>query len=123
MLRFAAVGCLNTLLTLAVIGALMHWGGADYRAANAAGYVAGVVNSFVWNKLWVFRTGGGRSETLREAVRFLVACAAAYAVQYAALCLLVERLGAGEYPAQLAGMAVYTAVNYLMNRLVTFRIR
>ncbi len=51
--RYAVVGVINTLLTLIVIlvfKGILHF---NPWISNAAGYVAGFINSFVMNKMWV----------------------------------------------------------------------
>lgn len=53
-LRFALIGLGNTAVTFAVFNlclALLHMPAA---AANVVGWVAGFVNSFVWNRSWTF---------------------------------------------------------------------
>jgi putative flippase GtrA len=70
-LRFAIVGCLNTLADAALYLLLTRWLAffALYPAfAKALSYSAGVVNSFYWNKNWTFSSrpvhGCGRATFL-----------------------------------------------------------
>ena len=118
-LKFLGVGVMNTALSLIVIYALM-WAGVGYRVANVAGYVAGVINSFLWNKHWVFRS---RGDMVREAVRFGLCFAVCYAIQYLLLILMAERWMWNAYLAQLIAMGAYTVCNFVLNRLFTFRQR
>ncbi len=90
-----------------------------YTAANLLSYIAGIINSFVWNKLWVFRAKEGN--VLREAILFLFVFAVSYGVQYGVLHLLVEYYGINPNWAQLPAMVVYTVVNYVLNRVFTFK--
>lgn len=70
IVRYGAVGILNTLVTIATYFLLRRVGvGPDM--ANFLSYLAGILNSYVFNRLWVFRSRENRY--LREgAVFFLV---------------------------------------------------
>lgn len=56
--KYACVGVLNTLVTLCVIYVCKALLGVNPLVSNAIGYVCGVINSFLWNKNWVFKTSG-----------------------------------------------------------------
>lgn len=99
--------------------------------SNAIGYVAGVINSFLWNKTWVFRSKNGY---LREAVKFFIGFLVCYGVQFLTVWLLsyqspladfeIVLLGfvlSGYGIATLIGNVVYTVVNFVYNRAVTFK--
>ena len=58
-------------------------------------YVAGVVQTFFFNKSWSFRFGGLRARTF---ARYCVAYALGYVANFLALLFLVDRLG---YPHQI----------------------
>ncbi len=115
--KFGAVGVTNTAVTYLVYVGLRALGAGVY-GANLAGYVAGVVNSFVWSRRWVFRRADGRVG--RQVVWFVVGFAVCYGFQWLALRGLLAA-GVGEYVAQLLAMCVYTGLNFLFNRLFTFR--
>lgn len=117
MAKFVVVGLMNTAVTYVVYIALRALG-VDIYAANLAGYVAGVVNSFVWSRRWVFGRRGGR--LWRQALLFLVGFGLCYGVQWLALRAMLAG-GVGEYVAQLLAMCVYTGLNFLFNRCLTFR--
>lgn len=127
--KYAIVGCFNTLITLGVIYVCKsHLGVNDY-VSNALGYAAGLINSFIWNKRWVFRSRGGAR---REMALFLIGFAVCYALQFLVVWLLNQSafgdtlydLGffviSGYGIATLAGNVVYTLANFAYNRLVTF---
>ena len=54
-LKFISVGVLNTAISLIVIYLLMGIG-VNYKISNFAGYILGLINSFIFNKLWIFKT-------------------------------------------------------------------
>ena len=93
--------------------------GCNYLWSNVAGYVASIINNFVWSKYWVFSARQGRF--MQEIPLFLLAFGCAYATQFLFLLLMVEGIGINEYLGQFLGLFVYGAVNFLMNKKITFR--
>ena len=116
LVRFLLVGGLNTGLGLGVIYGLM-WAGADYRAANATGFAVGCAVSFVLNKSWTFRHGGGWRSSLG---RWLAVVALGYGLNLLVVVALHEGLGVNAYASQLGGMVAYTAVTFLGGRYFAF---
>ena len=57
LLKYGVIGVSNTLITLVVFYVINTLMGLDYAVANTLGYILGLINSFVWNRTWVFRTG------------------------------------------------------------------
>lgn len=131
--RYCLVGVLNTLVTLGVIFVCKSILDINPYVANAAGYVAGVTNSFLWNRAWVFHSHGAMTG---EALRFLIGFGICYTLQLGLVWLLSHgAFGSAEFPvlglwtisgygiATLAGNVLYTICNFAYNRLVTFRSR
>ncbi|WP_300814187.1 GtrA family protein [uncultured Bacteroides sp.] len=118
--RFVVIGTLNALITAATIGLAMGVLGIHYLASNVAAYVLAQTNNFLWCKYWIFPTDK-KSSIWRQMLLFLIAFGLAYGAQFLFLIALVELLGCNEYLAQFLGLFVYGAVNFLMNKKVTFR--
>lgn len=129
--KYALVGVSNSLVTLVTIFVCKSALGVNPYVSNAIGYVLGLVNSFVWNKLWVFHS---HRRAHVEAAKFLGGFAVCYGLQLLTVWALVQltplggflaRIGtvavSGYGVATIIGMAVYTVLNFLFNRLVTFR--
>lgn len=116
LFRFLTVGVVNTLITLAVIYLLMHLG-ADYRVANAVGYLAGFIISFVLNRNWTFTHEG---HWLASFARWIVVAAVSYCGNLATVVMLHRWLGVDTRLAQLGGMPVYTALSYAGSRYFAF---
>ena len=114
--RFAIVGLLNTGITLAIIYGLTALS-VSYMLANAIGYVAGFINSFFMNRSWTFASRGA---VVKEAAFFVLVFLISYAVQFVALLVQTEWLLVPVWIAQATSMVVYTAVNFVLNKIVTF---
>ncbi len=93
--------------------------GINYVWSNVAGYAAALINNFFWSKYWIFTSKAG--SFWREIPLFLIAFACAYGAQFLALLFMVELLSVNEYLAQFIGLFVYGAVNFIMNKKVTFQ--
>ena len=129
-IKYCMVGVLNTLVCLCTIFVCKSLLGVNPYIANAIGYCAGVLNSFLWNRSWVFRSHGRYS---REAIRFMTGCGLCYLAQLAVVFTLNQsHFGDYEFDfrffvlsgygiATLLGNVVYTLCNYVYNRLVVFR--
>lgn len=131
LLRYGMVGVMNTLLTLAIIFVLKGLLGCNEWLSNAIGYTAGFLNSFLWNKLWVFKSS---KNFFRESLMFALGFLVCYSIQalvtwglyeLTPLKTLIYHLFSftfsGYSIATLLGMVVYTIANFIYNRCVTFR--
>ncbi len=131
LVKYGVVGALNTIVTLVVIFLCKSMLNINPYVANAIGYVAGVINSFIWNRAWVFKAGDGSIS--RQAMKFLVGFAVCYLLQFGVVWVLNQstfgdiRLNlagfilSGYGIATIIGMIVYTLSNFLFNRVVTFK--
>jgi putative flippase GtrA len=119
-IRFGLVGVLNTGLTLAVIFALMKVLRVHYALSNVIGYLLGFLNSFVLNKKWTFRSKGNVG---LEGMLFVAVFGACYLIQLGTLVFMKETMGIKADYAQLLAMPAYTGLNFILNKLITFKNR
>ena len=140
IVKFTAVGIVNTAITLALIR-LLNWllGSGDFWAqvAYAIGYVVGVVFSYFINRRWTFQSN--TKKPLREFLLFAFVNAISWGLSQLTLYLLLTYAGitdawiAGWCPAFLLGLlsreflceilAMPSAfvVNFVGSRLLVFR--
>ena len=118
LLRFGLVGASGYLVNLAVFGLACHAAGADHRVSAAAAFAVAVTNNFLWNRTWTFRAGDGHAGF--QAARFVVVSLAAFAFSLAILEILVAA-GTAELLAQAIAIVCATPLNFLGNRLWSFR--
>ncbi len=126
------VGVLNTLVTLGVIFLCKSILEINPLLSNTLGYIAGVINSFLWNRAWVFHSDGNFS---REALKFVCGFGICYGIQFLFVWSLSFHSPLGEMQWELPrgfvlsgygvstifGNIVYTITNFIYNRTVTFR--
>lgn len=135
LLKYGVIGALNTLITIVAFYLLNTVLGLSYGISNVTGYVLGVINSFVWNRNWVFKT---KNDVKRELLLFVCGFLICLALQLCVSWILLEGLDwkhlpvdiipffpmekAGQNIVMIVAMVAYTLANYIYNRFVTFRV-
>jgi putative flippase GtrA len=137
--KYGIVGIFNTLLTAVVIWLIMHLvfqlrGNESATAtqisiANIIGYVVGLLNSFVWNRKWTFKS---TRRWKKDFLRFI----GAFLICYIPQLLLVMALNHwASFPTlqygkfiltsgdlcQYIGIVFYTVLNFICNKFYTFK--
>lgn len=116
--KFGLVGVSNTLITAGVIALLLEAFLLSDLQANLVGYAAGLVNSFVWNRRWTFRSKSKIKDTV---LKFMLIFVVSYVVQWGVVSLLLRISNVEPYVCHLLGMVVYTVFNFLLNKFYTFK--
>lgn len=118
---FCGVGVINTIAGLAVILLLSEIIGVHYIAANMAGYAFGLMIAFTLHRNITFKNAADPHKKRSEFFKFISVFALAYIVQLGALILMVRGLHLPQALAQILAIGIYTILNYLGNRMITFR--
>ncbi len=119
LVRFGAVGASGYVVNLAVFTLLVHGAGVDYKLAAVGAFVVALTNNFVWNRAWTFGASAGHAGF--QAARFCVVSLLAFGFNLLVLFALVEWAGVQEVPAQAIAIAAATPLNFLGNKLWSFR--
>ena len=90
----------------------------DAALANIVGYSAGVINSFIWNKVWTFKV---KHETAAQFSRFLILNICCLLFSSASLFLFTDYLGLAYLPVWLVTMSFVTVINFFSSRKWVFR--
>jgi putative flippase GtrA len=120
LVRFSLVGGVGFVVNLAVYALFVHPLGVDYRVAAVAAWLVAVLNNFVLNRHWTFEAREGLARF--QALRFLVVSVIAFGFSLLLLTLLVESAGMPKVAAQALAVAGATPLNFLGNKLWSFRI-
>ena len=120
LMRFGAVGASGYVVNLVVFALLVHAAGIDYKLAAVGAFVVALTNNFIWNRLWTFRATGGNAGF--QAARFCVVSLVAFGFNLVVLYTLVEALDVAEVPAQAVAIAAATPLNFIGNKLWSFRL-
>lgn len=119
LLKFCAVGAVGYAVNLAVYTLLLRAAGFHYAAAAVGSFVVAVTNNYVWNRVWTFRRD--RGGVVAQGARFLAVSSLALIANLVVLALLVRVVGLGELPAQAVAIVLVTPVNFVGNKLWSFR--
>jgi putative flippase GtrA len=119
LVQFGLVGGIGFVVNLAVYALFVHSVGVDYHFAAVIAWLVAVVNNFMLNRHWTFDARDGRMHF--QAMRFVVVSAFAFAFSLLLLTLLVEEAGVAKVPAQALAVAGATPLNFLGNKLWSFR--
>ena len=118
LLKFSAVGATGYIVNLSVFAALVLKADVDHRLAAICSFLVAVTNNYLWNRLWTFR--GDRGHLAYQGMRFLVVAVIALVANLVVLELLIA-FGLGKIVAQAIAIVLVTPVNFVGNKLWTFR--
>ena len=121
LVRFGLVGGVGFIVNLIVYTLFVHSVGVDYRVASVVAWLVAVANNFVLNRHWTFDARGGRARF--QAMRVLVVSLVAEAFSLLLLTLFVEGAGIAKVAAQALAVAGSMPLNFLGNKLWSFRTR
>jgi putative flippase GtrA len=116
--KFCTVGATGYVLNLAVFSALVLSADWHHRPAATVSFLVAVTNNYTWNRLWTFR--GQRGHVAYQGLRFLIVAVCALAANLVALEALVA-LGVPKIPAQATAIVLVTPLNFVGNKLWSFR--
>ena len=120
LIKFCAVGASGYVVNLCVFAAFVELLDAHHLVAATGAFAVAVLNNFWWNRHWTFRARGGRAGF--QAARFFAVSAVAFVVAATVLELLVSIVGVAELPAQAISIIVATPLNFIGNKMWSFRI-
>jgi putative flippase GtrA len=118
--KFCTVGASGYVVNLAVYATLLKAGGLHYLAAAAGSFLVAVSNNYLWNRVWTFRHQ--RGHVAYQGMRFLVVSVVALAANLVCLSVLVG-VGLGKIVAQAIAIVLVTPLNFVGNKLWSFRLR
>ena len=98
---------------------ILHLGASslDATLANVFGYGAGVINSFIWNKLWTFQV---KHETTAQFGRFMALNLACLVLSSVSLFSFTDYLGWPYLPVWFITMGTVTLINFFISKVWVF---
>lgn len=120
LVKFCAVGGSGYVVNLCVFAVGVELLDAHYLVAASGAFVVAVLNNFWWNRHWTFRARNGRAGF--QAARFFTVSVVAFLFAAGVLELLVSVAGLAELPAQAMAIVAATPLNFIGNKMWSFRI-
>jgi putative flippase GtrA len=119
--KFCAVGATGYAVNLAVFTVLVKGFGVHYLLAATCSFLLAVTNNYIWNRVWTFRAD--RGHMAYQGLRFLIVSTFALFTNLALLRILVDEFGIAEVPAQAVAIVLVMPMNFIGNKLWSFRRR
>jgi len=116
--KFCVVGAVGYLINLAVYDALLH-AGLHYLLAATCSFLVAVTSNYTWNRHWTFREHRGHVGV--QGMRFFLVSLAALGANLVVLHVLIAQGGLDKLPAQAIAIVVVTPLNFVGNKLWSFR--
>jgi putative flippase GtrA len=117
--KFCTVGAVGYGVNLAVYSALIS-AGMHFNLAAACSFLVAVTNNYTWNRLWTFR--GQRGHVGYQGLRFFVISLLALGANELLLTAFVAG-GVGKVVSQAIAVVLVTPINFVGNKLWSFRRR
>lgn len=116
--KFCTVGGSGYVINLSVYALALDALGLDYYVAATISFVVSAASNYLLNRAWTFRDQRGHFG--QQGLRFFVVSALAWAANIGFLSLLIA-LGLGEIVGQAVAIILVTPVNFIGNKLWSFR--
>lgn len=123
VVRFVLVGIANTLFGAGIMFLFYNFLHLDYWLSSASNYFFGGILSYFLNKYFTFRY---KDKSFKVIAKFVLNTVLCYLIAYSvakpliASLLAASSVTAQENIAMLAGMVIYTVLNYLGQRFFAF---
>jgi dolichol-phosphate mannosyltransferase len=118
LVKFLVVGASGYIVNLGVYTLLLKEAGLHYVAAATVSFLLAASWNYCWNRTWTFRAQRGNFGT--QGMRFFIVSATVYGANIAVLAALVSA-GLGKILAQAIAVILVTPLNFLGNKLWSFR--
>jgi putative flippase GtrA len=115
--KFCVVGAIGYCINLAVYATLIHFE-LHYLLAATCSFLVAVTSNYTWNRLWTFRDR--RAGVAAQGMRFFVVSLASLGANLLVLHVLIT-IGAGKLVGQAIAIILVTPLNFIGNRLWSFR--
>lgn len=115
--KFCAVGAVGYAVNLAVYVALLH-AGLHFLLAATCSFLVAVTSNYTLNRHWTFRDR--RAGVAAQGMRFFAVSLASLGANLLVLDLLIA-IGAGKFVGQAVAIVLVTPLNFIGNKLWSFR--
>jgi len=121
--RFGLVGLSGILVNMGLLYALTEIAGLYYLVSAAIAIEVSIVNNFVWNDIWTFKSARDLrlGRRIQRFLSFQAVSMGGLVINIAVLYLLASVAGVYYLVANLVGIFVAFAWNYMVNRHFTWK--
>jgi putative flippase GtrA len=116
-IKFGLIGIINTGITIASYAFLVYTVGMNFIIANIIAYTLGMINSYFWNKNWVFQV---KENHLSHYVKFFVVNIAILGLNTLCLFILVSTFHINKLISQILAVGLSMVLNFFLTKTWTF---
>lgn len=117
-IKFGIVGVSNVAVALAVYY-LLKACGMNYILANTIGYIISIVNAFLWNSTFVFKSSLDKKKI--KFIKTFIAYGVTYFINTLSLWIFVDIVKISETIAPLMVLVVVIPINFIMNKCWVYK--
>ncbi len=118
--KFCTVGASGYVVNLVVYSLLLNAANLHYRVAATGSFLVAASWNYWWNRHWTFRHRRGHFGI--QGLRFLTVSVIVYGANLLLLTAFVHA-GLGKIVSQAAAIVLVTPLNFIGNKLWSFRLR
>ena len=118
LVMYCIIGCTGAGLDFALYTALTDGVGFHYQLANFSSVSFGIINNFLLNYFFNFRT---KDRMFIRLVSFYVVGMAGWTLSAICLWLFIEQFAMSAIVAKLGTIAFVTVVQFCLNKFITFK--
>lgn len=117
LLKFSLIGILNTAITIGSYGILVYLFNMNYIIANIISYMLGMINSYIWNKNWVFKV---KESSYLIYLKFLLVNIIILGLNTLCLFILVNMFNLNKLFSQIIVVGIGMGLNFILTKTWTF---
>lgn len=120
--KFGIVGISGIIVNLAILFLLVEYASVNKDLASPVAIEISILNNFIWNDLWTFRSEANRKISSRwhRLGAFNVVSAGGAVINYGVFLVLTAGFGMYYLAAQFVGILIGFVWNFLVNRRFTW---
>jgi putative flippase GtrA len=117
--KFAIVGVSSTIIDWGIFYLLNYYFGIYYLIAKGLSFAVSVINSYIWNRRWTFRSANPKK--LHEFGKFMLVAVVGLVLNTYIMFLAVEKLHLRYIFGLIFATAIVMFWNFLINKFWTFK--
>ncbi|MFC1656341.1 GtrA family protein [Patescibacteria group bacterium] len=118
-IKFGIVGISNTLIDLGIFQALTAYTPIYYVIANIISFSLGVLNSYIWNRIWTFRSPDRRIS--KEFIRFAIISVIGLVLNTLFLAVFIEVFNFPSFLGKVVATVLVFVWNFFMSKSWVFK--
>jgi len=118
-IKFGLVGVSSTVIDWGIYLILTRFAGIYYLMAKILSFSFAVINSYVWNRRWTFRSND--PQKLRQFIKFLIIALVGVVLNTLIMYIVVDYIHLNDLYGLVISSAIVMFWNFLANKFYTFR--